>query len=128
MIMADTEDNGILAKMIGPKKRWRAYKARVRQLPENYRMAVDAIEKFLMLFAPKDGVRIETQFEDLADLFEQAAADGTPIRDVVGDDPVEFVRTFAENYTDGGYTPARARNRLIRDVDRAAGNDTGEKI
>jgi len=128
MIMADTEDNGILAKMIGPKKRWRAYKARVRQLPENYRMAVDAIERFLMLFAPKDGVRIETQFEDLADLFEQAAADGTPIRDVVGADPVEFVRTFAENYTDGGYTPARARNRLIRDVDRAAGNDTGEKV
>ncbi|MFI6793991.1 hypothetical protein [Streptosporangium canum] len=30
-------------------------------------------------------------FEDLADLFEQAAADGTPIREIVGEDPVEFV-------------------------------------
>ncbi len=126
--MSDTGENFILAKIIGPKKRWRAYKARVRALPENYRMAVDAIERFLLLFVPKDGVRIETQFEDLADLFEQAAADGTPIRDVVGDDPVAFVRTFAENYTDGGYTPARARNRLIRDVDRAAGDDRGEQV
>ncbi len=126
--MSDTGENFILAKIIGPKKRWRAYKARVRALPENYRMAVDAIERFLMLFVPKDGVRIETQFEDLADLFEQAAADGTPIRDVVGDDPVAFVRTFAENYTDGGYTPARARNRLIRDVDRAAGDDRGDQV
>ncbi|HEY3506477.1 MAG TPA: DUF1048 domain-containing protein [Actinocatenispora sp.] len=123
--MPDTDDNGILAKIIGPKKRWRAYKARVRALPEDYRLAVDAIERFLMLFAPKDGVRIETQFEDLADLFEQAAADGTPVRDIVGNDPVEFVRTFAENYTDGGYTPARARHRLIRDVNRAAGDTTG---
>ena len=39
-------------------------------------------------------------FEDLADLFERAAADGTPIREIVGEDPVEFVETFIQNYTD----------------------------
>ena len=32
--------------------------------------------------------------EDLADLFEQGAADGTPIREIVGEDPVEFVEAF----------------------------------
>ncbi|GAA3518233.1 DUF1048 domain-containing protein [Actinocatenispora rupis] len=124
--MSDADDNGLIAKLVGPKKRWRAYKARVRALPENYRLAVEAIERFLMLFGPKDGVRIETQFEDLADLFEQAAADGTPIRAVVGDDPVEFVRTFAANYSDGGYLTPKARKRLVQDVDRAAAVDTGE--
>ena len=31
---------------------------------------------------------------DLADLFEQAAADRTPIRAVVGEDPVRFAETF----------------------------------
>ncbi|MFE9577298.1 DUF1048 domain-containing protein [Nocardia sp. NPDC006044] len=37
-------------------------------------------------------------FEDLLDLFEQSAADGTPIREVVGQDPVEFIEAFARNY------------------------------
>ena len=39
--------------------------------------------------------------EDLADLFEQAAADGTPIREIVGEDPVEFAETFLQNYSKG---------------------------
>ena len=46
-----------------------------------------------------------SKFEDLADLFEQAAADGTPIREIVGKDPVEFVEAFAENYSQAGYSP-----------------------
>ena len=30
------------------------------------------------------------------------AADGTPIREIVGDDPVEFVDAFVRNYPKGG--------------------------
>jgi DNA-binding ferritin-like protein (Dps family) len=36
--------------------------------------------------------------EDLADLFEQAAANGIPIRGIVGQDPVEFAEAFLRNY------------------------------
>ncbi len=36
---------------------------------------------------------------DFADLWERAAADGTPVRDIVGDDPVEFAETFPQAYT-----------------------------
>ena len=36
-----------------------------------------------------------TMFDDLADLLERAAADGTPVREIVGDDPVEFAEAFA---------------------------------
>jgi DNA-binding ferritin-like protein (Dps family) len=32
--------------------------------------------------------------EDVADLFERAAADRTPIREIVGEDPVEFVEAL----------------------------------
>lgn len=32
-----------VSKVIGEKARWRQYKARVRQLPENYRTAVEAV-------------------------------------------------------------------------------------
>jgi DNA-binding ferritin-like protein (Dps family) len=121
--MSDTEKSGLISKVIGPKRRWRAYKARVRQLPPNYRAAVDAIERYLMFFGPMDADSAGSLLEDVADLFERAAADATPIRDIVGDDPVEFVEALVANYTKGGYV-TRERERLTRDIARAAGEDT----
>ena len=81
--MSDAEKGGFISKVIGPKRRWREYKARVRQLPENYRTTVEAIERYLMHFGPVDGDSAASVFEDVADLFERAAADGTPIREIV---------------------------------------------
>lgn len=124
--MSDTEKSGLISKLIGPKKRWRAYKARVKELPESHRTAVEAIERYLMHFVPTDADSSASMFEDLADLFEQSAADGTPIREIVGEDPVEFVEAFVQNYSEGGYVPARARKRLTDDIERAAGEDAGE--
>jgi DNA-binding ferritin-like protein (Dps family) len=118
--MSDAEKGGFISKVVGDKRRWRQYKARVRQLPPNYRTAADAIERYLMYFVPVDGDRAASMFEDLADLFEQAAADGTPVRAIVGDDPAEFVDAFARNYSEGGYVPARARKRLTDAITRAA--------
>ena len=125
--MSDTEKGGFISKLIGPKRRWRAYEARVDQLPANYRTAAEAIERYLMYFVPTDGDSVASQFEDLADLFERAAADRTPIRTIVGDDPVEFVEAFAQNYTKGGYVPDRARERLISAIERAEGEDRGAR-
>ena len=99
--------------MIGDKRRWREYKARVRQLPPNYRTAVDAIERYLMYFGTMDGDSAASLFEDVADLFEQAAADGTPIREIVGEDPVEFVEALIRNYPKGGYV-VREQERLTK--------------
>ncbi|MER5972843.1 DUF1048 domain-containing protein [Streptomyces sp. NPDC002055] len=123
--MSGDEKNGFLMKVIGPKKRWRAYKGRVKELPESHRTAIKAIERYLMHFVPTDGDSNAAMFEDLADLFEQAAADGTPIRSIVGDDPVEFADEFAQNYSEGGYVPASARKQLTEDIERAAGMKAG---
>jgi len=109
---ADAEEGGFISKVIGDKRRWREYKARVRQLPPNYRTAVDAIERYLMRFGAVDGDSAASVFEDVADLFERAAADGTPIREIVGDDPVEFVDALVRNYPKGGYVD-RERKRLV---------------
>jgi len=117
--MSDAGKGGFISKVIGPKKRWRAYKARVRGLPPNYRAAVDAVERYLMHFVPADGDGAASMFEDLADLFERTAADGTPIRTIVGEDPVEFAEAFAQNYSQGGYVPARERKRLTDAIARA---------
>jgi DNA-binding ferritin-like protein (Dps family) len=119
MNMSDEEERGFIWKLIGPKRRWRAYKARVKELPENYRAAVDAIERYLMHFGPMDAASAESLFEDVADLFERAAADGTPIRDIVGEDPVEFVEALVRNYSKGGYVD-QERERLVNAIDRAA--------
>lgn len=65
------------------KKRYRAYKARTQQLPANYRTAIGALCRYLTYFgAISKGDVLVSMLEDLADLFEQSAASGTPIRDV----------------------------------------------
>ena len=117
--MSDTQEGGFISKVIGPKRRWRAYKARVRQLPENYRTTVEAIERYLMHFGPMDADSAASLLEDVADLFERAAADGTPIREIVGEDPVEFVEAFVQNYSEGGCVPSRARKQLTDAITRA---------
>ncbi|MEV8635754.1 DUF1048 domain-containing protein [Streptosporangium sp. NPDC051023] len=108
------------------KRRWRQYKARIKALPENYRTAVEALERYLMHFGPGDGANAASMFEDLADLFEQSAADGTPIREIFGEDPVEFVETFVQNYSVGRWI-GRERERFTSAIERAAGEDTGKE-
>jgi DNA-binding ferritin-like protein (Dps family) len=109
------------------KKRYRQYKARTKQLPANYRSAVEALERYLMYFGSiTRGETLVSMLEDLADLFEQSAANGTPIREIVGQDPVEFAETFLQNYSEGQWIN-KERERLTSAIDRAAGQDTGEE-
>ena len=105
-----------ISKVIGEKKQWRQYKARARQLPASYRTAVDALERYLMCFGGGDGTAI---YADLVDLFEQSAANRTPIRQIVGEDPVEFIETFIRNYPNGTWI-IRERERLTNAIERAA--------
>jgi DNA-binding ferritin-like protein (Dps family) len=109
----------LITRLVGNKRRWRQYRARVRELPPNYREAVEGIQRYLMYFGAADGDTANSLFEDVADLFERAAADGTPIREIVGDDPVEFVDALIRNYRAGGYVE-RERQRLIRTIGEAA--------
>lgn len=108
------------------KKQYRQNKTRVEQLPADYRAAATALERYLMYFgAITKGDVLLRMLGDLTDLFEQSAADGTPIRAIVGDDPVEFAETFMRNYT-GGQWINKERERLVRAIDAAAGDDGRE--
>lgn len=105
------------------KKRWRQYKARKEQLPASYRTAIDGLERYFMYAgAIVKGDVMMQMLEDLADLIEQAAADGTPIRDIVGDDPVEFAETFIQNYSDGQWIN-KERKRLTDSIDQATDDE-----
>jgi DNA-binding ferritin-like protein (Dps family) len=89
---------------LGLKKRWRQLKARKQQLPESHRKAHDAVERYLMYAAGiADGAILTAMAEDLLELFEQGAADGTPVSAIVGDNPVEFAEEFATNYSEGAW-------------------------
>ncbi|BBH68588.1 hypothetical protein ACTI_52730 [Actinoplanes sp. OR16] len=103
--------------VIGDKKQWRDYKARARSLPPPYNEAIDALERYVMYFGPGDDP--VPLLLDLLDLFEQSAADGTPIRQIVGDDPVEFAETFLNNYPKGNWI-VRERRRLTDAINQAA--------
>jgi DNA-binding ferritin-like protein (Dps family) len=110
----------------GDKRRWRDHKARTKQLPAPYRTAIEALERYLTYFgAITKGAVLMSMLEDLADLFEQSAANGTPIRAIVGDDPVEFAETFVRNYSEGQWIN-KERERLVSAIERAAGEDTGK--
>ncbi len=101
------------------KKQWRHYTARVDGLPEPYRAVAKAVQRYLMYAGGvTDGDTIVQMFGDLADLWERAAADGTPVRAVVGDDPVDFAETFAQAYS-GKRWIDKERARLASAVDDA---------
>lgn len=105
------------------KKRYRQYKAAVKALPEPYRTAAAACERYLMYYgAITTGDAMLAMLDDLADLFRQSAADGTPVRAVVGDDPVEFCEAFVRNYADGQWI-AKERVRLNKAIEDAEGEE-----
>ncbi|MFE1664115.1 DUF1048 domain-containing protein [Microbacterium sp. P02] len=107
------------------KKQYRAYKARIERLPANYRTAAEALDRYLMYYGSiAAGDTLLSMLDDLADLFEQCAADRTPIREIVGDDPVEFAETFLRNYA-GGQWINKERERLTAAIDRAEADEAG---
>ena len=101
------------------KKQYKQYKARIDALPEPYGTAAKALQRYFMYYGGvTDGDTAVKMFNDSADLWERAAADGTPVRAIVGDDPVEFAETFAQAYT-GKHWIDKERARLIRAIDEA---------
>jgi DNA-binding ferritin-like protein (Dps family) len=114
-----------LEMVTGPledKRRYRQYKARTEQLPASYRTTIDALQRYMQVFGPSDQAdSLLAMLEDLADLFEQSAADGTPIREIVGQDPAEFAEAFLANYPGGSWI-RREQERLANAIERVAGD------
>lgn len=101
------------------KKRYRRDKARIEALPEPYRTVATAFQRYFMIYGGiVDGETSLTMMSDFADLWERAAADGTPVRAVVGDDPVEFAETFTQAYA-GKHWIDKERARLTNAIEDA---------
>lgn len=101
------------------KKQYKQAKARIDGLPEPYRTAAQALHRYFMYYGGiTEGDTLVTMFVDLADLFERAATDRVPLREIVGDDPVEFAETFAQAYG-GTRWIDKERARLVTAIDDA---------
>lgn len=113
---------------IGDKRRWREYKAQVTALPTGYRTAVDALERYLMhRGAIPTGDTLVSILEELAETFEQAAAEGTPIGEVVGASPVRFAEMLLGKYSEGERDEwvAGERERLVAGLSASSAGGVG---
>jgi DNA-binding ferritin-like protein (Dps family) len=104
---------------LAQKKGYRRHKARIEALPEPYRASAKAFQRYFLNYAGiVDGDTSLALLEDFADLWERAAADTTPISEIVGDDPVDFAETFCQSYT-GTHWIDKERARLAAAVEAA---------
>ena len=101
------------------KRQYKKDKARIDALPEPYGIAAKAMHRYFTYYGGiTDGDTLCTMFGDLADLWERAAADGTPVREIVGDDPIDFAETFAQAYA-GKQWIDKERARLTNAIEDA---------
>jgi DNA-binding ferritin-like protein (Dps family) len=110
---------------LADKKAYRQYKARIAALPEPYKTAANAFERYFMYnggITDGDPAVMMTMLNDFADLWERAAADETPVADIVGDDPVDFAEAFAAAYS-GKRWIDKERTRLTDTIKGLDGKD-----
>ena len=111
------------ARWIEQKRQYRQYKARIAALPTSYRTAAAGMERYINhLGGVGDATSILTMMEDFADLLEQGAASGTPVREIFGEDPVEFAEAFVRNYPAGRWI-TKEQERLTHAVEQAEAQD-----
>lgn len=106
---------------LAQKKEFRAAQVRIDALAEPYRTGARAVQRYVMATcAPEDGENLVRMTTDLADLWEQAQEHGSTVRDVIGEDPVDFSETFARTYT-GKRWVDKERRRLLASIAEAEG-------
>lgn len=105
------------------KKQYKQYKVRMDALPEPYGTAAKALQRYFMYNGGVvDGQTLLKMMSDFVELWERAAVDGTPVRVIVGADPVDFADTFTAAYA-GKQWIDKERERLTRAINELADNE-----
>ena len=63
-------------------------------LPAEYRQVFQEIEKYAWHFSDHSGANMFNALTDLLDLFEEGAANGTPIKNITGEKVGDFAETI----------------------------------
>ncbi|GAA1506614.1 DUF1048 domain-containing protein [Sphaerisporangium rubeum] len=90
--------------IIEGKKQWRAHMARVKALPPDYQIVYKEMQRYFFKVGPV-GLTDGSLLSGIVDFFEEGAAAGKGVLEVVGDDVAAFCddlikdsRTYAEIY------------------------------
>jgi DNA-binding ferritin-like protein (Dps family) len=98
-------------------REWNAFEARAGALPADYRAAWEEVKGHLMPYSDFTGRGLTPILDSALGLLEETAADGQPIRDVLGDDVAGFCAALAGEQ--GGRSHRdRWREQLNRNVAR----------
>jgi DNA-binding ferritin-like protein (Dps family) len=100
--------------IIEGKKQWRAHLARVKALPPDYRIVYQEMQKYFIKVGPVD-LADGQLLSGIADFFEEGAAAGKGVLELIGDDVAAFCddlikdsRAHAEVYQESlGRDPGR---------------------
>ncbi len=110
--------------IIEGKKEWRALVARVRALPQEYRIVYKEIQKYLFKVGPVELTGGTGLLSGIVDLFEEGAALGKGVLEVTGSDVAAFCddlikdsKTYADIYQES----------VTRDVNKAMKKITDDK-
>ena len=71
------------------KKQWRAHMARVKALPRDYQIVYKEIQRYLFKIGPID-LPDGRLLAGIADFFEEGAAAGKGVLELIGDDVAAF--------------------------------------
>lgn len=87
--------NGIQS-MIKDKKRYKQFTKDVQALPTSYATTVNALTKYIWNFAGS-GAMMDV-LEEVLHIFQESAAENVPVRQIVGEYPVEFAENIMAEY------------------------------
>jgi len=79
--------------IIESKKQWRAHVARIKALPQDYRIVYQEIQGYFF----KTGLADESVLAGILDFFEEGAAAGRGVLELVGDDVAAFCDDLVKN-------------------------------
>lgn len=94
--------------IIEGKRQWRAHVARVKALPPDYRIVYQEMQRYLFKVGPV-GLADGALLGGIVDFFEEGAAAGRGVLELVGDD----VAAFCDDLIKGAPTYADALQKSI---------------
>jgi DNA-binding ferritin-like protein (Dps family) len=101
--------------IIEGKRQLRAHMARVKALPQDYRIVYKEIQRYLFKVGPID-VFDGRLLSGIVDFFEEGAAAGKGVLELIGND----VAAFCDDLVDGSHTCAGTRQEPVSGEPRTA--------
>ena len=87
------------------KRAWQAHQKRVKTLPKDYQIVYGEMQKYLFKVGPVDQKEGTDLLAGIVNLFEEGAADGKSVQEVIGNDAAAFcdelladTKTYADLY------------------------------